>query len=147
MKLPLKTTINVVYQYPALISTLRFSPTFPTHQLYNVLSLQPRMSEQLKEAHMIFAVKALHENPKLKCKVVARSFRVPKSTLRSRINSHLTLSECRLAMQKIIDLEEQVIFKRILNLNSQGFAPQIASVEDMANFILKSQGKECIGQH
>jgi hypothetical protein len=32
-------------------------------------------------------------------------------------------------------------------LNSQGFAPQLAGVEDMANFILKSQGKERVGQH
>jgi hypothetical protein len=138
---------NVVYQYLALINTLRFSPTFPTHQLYNVLSLQPRMSEQSKEAHIILTIKALRENPKLKCKVVARSFRVPESTLHSRINGHLTLSERRLAMQKMTDLEEQVILKRILDLDSRGFAPQIAGVEDMANFILKSQGKERVGQH
>jgi hypothetical protein len=45
------------------------------------------------------------------------------------------------------DLEEQVILERILDLDSRGFAPQIASVEDMANFILKSQGKERVGQH
>jgi transposase len=105
------------------------------------------MSNSSKEARMILAVKASYENPKLSCRAVARSFRVPESTLRSRVNGHLPLSECRPANTKMTDLEEQIILERILDLDSQGFAPQIASVEDMANFILKSQGKERVGQH
>jgi hypothetical protein len=96
------------------------------------------MSNSSKEAYIIFILKTSHENPKLNYRAIAQSFRVSKTTLRQRENGHLFLSERQLAMQKLIDLEEKVILKRILNLDSQGFTPQLTSVEDIANFILKS---------
>ena len=105
------------------------------------------MSEQSKEARIILAVKALRENPKLKCKAIARSFRVSPTTLRRRVNGHLPLSERRPANIKMTELEEKIILERILDLDSRGFAPKLAGVEDMANLVLKSQGKERVGQH
>jgi hypothetical protein len=35
-------------------------------------------------------------------------------------------------------LEEEVILWNILKLDTRGFAPQLAGVEDIANYILKS---------
>jgi len=43
-------------------------------------------------------------------------------------------------------LEEEVIIWNILDIDSRGFAPWLAGVEDMANFILESQGKRCISK-
>lgn len=105
------------------------------------------MSEASKEARLLLAIKAYRENPKLGYRPIARSYRVSETTLRRRINGQLPLSERRPANTKMTELEEKVILERILDLDSRGFAPHLADVEDMANFILKSQGKERVGQH
>lgn len=105
------------------------------------------MSEPSKEARLLLAVKAYRENPKLGYRPIARSYRVSETTLRRRINGQLPLSERRPAMAKLTELEEKVILERVLDLSARGFAPRIAGVEDMANFILASQGRGRVGQH
>ena len=64
----------------------------------------------------------------------------PVCTLNDRINGHLPLPERRPANIKITILEEEVIIQNILDLDSRGFAPRLASVEDIANYILESRG-------
>lgn len=103
------------------------------------------MSEPSKQARLLLAVKAFQENPKLGYKPIARSYRVAESTLRSRIKGSLSIDERRPAMQKLTELEEKVILERILDLDARGFAPRKAGVEDMANFILASQGRGRVG--
>ena len=49
-------------------------------------------------------------------------------------------------MTKLTILEEEVIIWNILDLDSRGFAPWLAIVEDMANYILKSQGGKHISK-
>ena len=39
---------------------------------------------------------------------------------------------------KLTELEEEVIIRNILDLDSRGFAPRLAGVEDIANYILES---------
>ena len=46
---------------------------------------------------------------------------------------------------KLTKLEEQVILRNILKLDSRGFAPRLASVKDIANFILESRGGTRVG--
>jgi len=43
-------------------------------------------------------------------------------------------------------LEEEVIIRNILDMDSRGFASWLASVEDMANFILESQGERYVSK-
>ena len=38
------------------------------------------------------------------------------------------------------ELEEEVIIRNILDIDSRGFTPRLASVEDIANFILELRG-------
>jgi hypothetical protein len=40
---------------------------------------------------------------------------------------------------KLTKLEEEVVCRNILKLDSQGFTPQLAGVKDIANFILELQ--------
>jgi hypothetical protein len=54
------------------------------------------------------------------------------------MNGHLPLPERRLANIKLSKLEEEVIIRNILNMDARGFAPWLASVKDIANFILES---------
>ena len=40
----------------------------------------------------------------------------------------------------LTELEEKVLVQHIINMDIRGFAPRLAGVEDMANYILKSRG-------
>jgi hypothetical protein len=55
------------------------------------------------------------------------------------MNGRTPLNERRLGAQKLSELEEEVIIRNILDLDSRGFAPRLASVEDIVNYILESQ--------
>jgi hypothetical protein len=65
---------------------------------------------------------------------------VPKSILRDRINGRTTIHEHRPIAYKLTELEEEVLIRKILNIDARGFAPRLSSVEDIANFILESRG-------
>jgi hypothetical protein len=54
------------------------------------------------------------------------------------MNGYTSLSERWPASYKLTKLEEDVIIQRILDMDTRGFTPQLAGVEDIANFILKS---------
>ena len=41
---------------------------------------------------------------------------------------------------KLLKLEEEVIVRYILDLDSRGFTPWLTSIEDIANYILESKG-------
>jgi hypothetical protein len=43
-------------------------------------------------------------------------------------------------------LKEEVIARKILDMDSRGFAPRLAGVEDIANFILESRGAKRVGK-
>jgi hypothetical protein len=46
---------------------------------------------------------------------------------------------------KLTKLEEEVVCRNILKLDSRGFAPRLASIKDIANFILESRGGIRVG--
>jgi len=48
---------------------------------------------------------------------------------------------------KLTDLEEDMIIRYIFDLDSRGFAPRVASIEDMANLLLESRGVLCVGKN
>ena len=76
----------------------------------------------------------------------AKIYQVPKSTLYDRIAGRTPRLETRPNCRKLNDIEEDTIVQYILNLDSRGFPPRLASVEDMANLILKSRGQDPVGQ-
>jgi hypothetical protein len=98
------------------------------------------MSVITKEAKIILAIEAIRTSRKLSHRAATKLYEVPKSSLRLRMNGHLPLPKRRPANIKLSKLEEEVIVRNILKLDSRGFAPRLASVEDMANFILESRG-------
>jgi hypothetical protein len=46
----------------------------------------------------------------------------------------------------LTELEEEVILRNILELDTRGFAPRLAGVEDIANYILESRGGKRVGK-
>jgi len=64
---------------------------------------------------------------------------VPYSILSNRINGRTTLRERPPPNLKLTKLEEEVIVQYILDIDERGFVPRLASVEDIANYILESR--------
>ena len=62
------------------------------------------------------------------------------------MNGYLPLPKRRPANIKLTILEEEVIIRNILNIDSRGFVPRLASVKDIANYILKSRGGKRVGK-
>ncbi|KFY19868.1 hypothetical protein V493_07812, partial [Pseudogymnoascus sp. VKM F-4281 (FW-2241)] len=103
------------------------------------------MSVITKEAKINLAIEAIRTSRNLSRRAAAKLYKVPESSLRLRMNGHLPLPERRPANIKLSKLEEEVIIRNILELDSRGFAPRLAGVEDMANFILESRGGTRVG--
>lgn len=62
------------------------------------------------------------------------------------MKDHLTLHERRPAVHKSSRIEEELIIRYILDLDSRRFAPQLAGLQDMVNFRLESKGGEHVGK-
>ena len=92
------------------------------------------MSVITQESKIILAIEAIRTSKKLSRRKAAKLYEVPFSTLNDRMNGHLPLLERRPANIKLSKLEEEVIIRNILDMDSRGFAPRLAGVEDMANY-------------
>ena len=104
------------------------------------------MEIQTKEARIILAIKAIRTSKKLSQRSAAKIYKVPLSTLSDRIAGRTYCPETRPNRQKLSDLEEGVIIRYILDLDSRGFAPRLASVKDIVNYILESRGVNYVGK-
>ncbi|KFY28655.1 hypothetical protein V491_00357, partial [Pseudogymnoascus sp. VKM F-3775] len=104
------------------------------------------MSVQTQEARIILAIEAIQSSKKITLRTAAKLYNVPRSTLSDRMNGHSTIHERRPANHNLTKTEEEVIVRYILDLDTRGFAPRIAGVEDMANLILISRGGRRVGQ-
>ena len=65
---------------------------------------------------------------------------MPYITLSERIAGITPRDKYRLNYLKLLKLEEEVIIRYILDLDSRGFAPRLTSIEDIMNYILELRG-------
>jgi hypothetical protein len=98
------------------------------------------MEIQTKETRIILAIKAIRLSKTINTRTIAKLYRVPRTIFRNRITSRTPRDKIRSNCYKLTILEEEVISRNILELDSRGFAPRLASVKDIANFILESKG-------
>ena len=71
---------------------------------------------------------------------------MPETYLRNRMKGAKPKAESRRKAQLLDELKENVIVQHIMDLNDQGFPPRLVDVKDMANYILASRGKQCVGK-
>ena len=76
----------------------------------------------------------------------ATAYNVNHHTLTDRAKGVIFRPEAQLNRQKLTQTEEKTIVRYILNLDSQGFAPRLCEVEDMANKILATRTEERVGK-
>ena len=97
------------------------------------------MPIQTQEARIILAIKAIRTSKKLSRRTIAKIYNIPYSILSNRINGRTSRLETRPAVSKLTKLEEEVIIRYILDIDVRGFAPRLASIKDIANYILESR--------
>jgi len=96
-----------------------------------------------QESRIIIAIEAIQTSKKrMSRQAAAKLYNIPETILRARITSRPPRSEKRPNCYKLTDLEEEVLIRYILDLDSRGFAPQLNSIEDIANLLLKSRGRD-----
>jgi hypothetical protein len=98
------------------------------------------MEIQTKEARIILAIEAIRNSKSLSQRSAAKIYKVPLSTLSDRMAGRTYRPETKANGLKLTELEEGIIVRYILDLDSRGFAPRLTSVEDMANLLLESRG-------
>lgn len=98
------------------------------------------MEIQTQEARIVLAIEAIRSSKKLSRRSAAKIYKVPYATLSNRMAGQTPRAETKANCHKLTELEEEVIIRNILDMDARGFAPQPASVEDMANYILESRG-------
>ncbi len=71
---------------------------------------------------------------------------MPYAILSDRIAGRTYRPKTKPNCYKLNDLEEETLVRYILNLDTRGFAPRLASIEDIANYILESRGGKRVGK-
>lgn len=77
-------------------------------------------------------------------RAAAELYSAPESTLRDRMTGRPSRLQTRPNYHKVTKIEE-VIIRYILDMDTRGFAPRLAGVEDMANYILETRGAQRVG--
>jgi hypothetical protein len=109
-------------------------------QLHNALLLQ-------HEGRLQLALQAYNSGQFWSYRTAARAYNIKQRVLSSRARGITFCVETLPNCQKLTATKEQTIVQYNPNLNSQGFAPQLCKVADMADKLLAARGGEPVGKH
>ena len=99
-----------------------------------------------KEADILLAISALKQRQIKNVNQAAATYNVPESTLRNRLAGKPARRDCQPNSKKLTRLEEEVIVKHILDLDSRGFPPTHDAVRHIANKLLAERGAGAVGK-
>jgi transcriptional regulator with XRE-family HTH domain len=101
-----------------------------------MFSLQLIIQIQTQEARIILAIKTIRISKKLSRRAIAKIYDIPETILYNKMNSRTHICEYRPGVSKLIELEKNMIVRNIFDIDTRGFAPRLASIKDIANYIL-----------
>src|SRR6266566_5024575 len=103
------------------------------------------MASTSNECQLQLALQAFEKDPQLSVREAARLYNIPHSILSTRINGVSARATTMANSRKLTALEEEVVVREVLNLNSRGFPLRIHNMEDMANQLLATRDATCVG--
>ena len=92
------------------------------------------------EADVQLAVSSIKSHQIQSNRRTATVYNVSERTIRRRRAGKLARRDCQPNSKKLTQLEEEVIIRYILDLDSRGFAPTYAAVGNIANKLLATRG-------
>ena len=93
-----------------------------------------------QEGRILLAIQAIENQEKAPMRVVARTYSVPYSTLRTRLHGTLNRAESRANSHKLTEIEEESLLKWIVSMDDRGGAPRPSTVREMADLLLAKRG-------
>lgn len=103
----------------------------------------PRKSD---ESRIILALQALGKDEKLSVRAAAKLYTVDFSTLARRRNGRIARIDNIPKSRNMTLLEEAIIVREVLDLDSRGFSPRYIEVEDMANRLRADRNAPPVGK-
>jgi hypothetical protein len=104
------------------------------------------MSQSLYKSRILLALQALQNDPKLSGRKAATRYDINYRTLNRRRNGIRSKRDITTKSRNLSDLEEQIIVRFILDLDSRGFPPRRDFVEKMANSLLTDRNASPVGK-
>ena len=105
----------------------------------------PQMASN--NADIQFAIDSLQAKQIQSENHAALVYNVPRMTLHDRRAGKPARRDCQPNSKKLTKLEEEVIVRKILDLDIRGFAPHYAAVRDIADKLLAALGAGQVGVH
>ncbi|CDM38455.1 Probable transposable element [Penicillium roqueforti FM164] len=93
-----------------------------------------------KEGRILLAIQAFKNQEFSNISTTARTFNVPRSTLRDRLSGIQHRATSRANLTKLTAIEEESLRKWIISMDSRGSAPRPSMVREMADLLLKQRG-------
>ena len=93
-----------------------------------------------QEGRILLAIQAFKKQEFTNISIAARTFNVPRSTLRRRLDRIQCRATSRANSTKLTTIEEESLQKWILSMDSRGSAPRPSMVQEMANLLLEKRG-------
>ena len=95
-----------------------------------------------QEGRILLAIKAIQNGQIPSVAAAARSFDVPRSTLRARLTGRTNRSDARPNGHKFTETEEESIQDWLISMDSRGGALTVEMLRDMANLLLQRRGND-----
>ena len=111
------------------------------------MSQRNNVRKPFNEADIQLALQALKQDATLSQRRAAAIYKVPRSTLSTRLAGTPPRRDCTPNLMKLTSTEEEVIVQHILKLDERGYPPRLADVEDMANSLLAERCQPSVGKN
>ena len=98
-----------------------------------------------KERILQNAIIAIKRNPTLTQRRAAKLYNVPQSSISNRCAGKMYRRDRAPNSRRLLDTEEEVFVKHVLDLDARGFPAQLAAVEDMANSLRDARHLQPVG--
>ena len=93
-----------------------------------------------QEGRVLLAIQAFKNKEISSLALAARTFKVPRSTLRRRLSGIQDRANSRANSSKLTAIKEESLEKWILSMDLRGSAPRPSIVREMADLLLKKRG-------
>ena len=108
---------------------------------------QPKASRAQKEARVQLAKQAIEKKQFQSSRGAAKAHNAVETTLRRRRAGIRSRDDCTANGRLLSDLEENVIVRYILDLDTRGYPPNLHRVGEMANSILNGRNARHVGKN
>ena len=105
------------------------------------------MPRKSKEANIQLTIQAKHRSPKLSWEKLGRIYSCYFNTIKRRYHGAKPPYVINIAKRNLTQFEEDIIAKRVINLDSCAFPPRMRYVEKMANILLRARNTSPIGKN